>query len=48
MAGNQHRHLPAAVEIEDQLPDFNDALGVQAVGRFVQYQKIGITDEYRT
>ena len=42
VAGNQHGDLPFPVQLQDQLPHFHNALGVQAVDWFVQHKKIGV------
>ena len=42
MAGDEHRDLPFPVELQNELPDLNDPLGVQAVDGLVQYQKVRI------
>ena len=43
MAAEQHRSL--ALETLDQLADFNDLVGIQTAGRFVQNENFGITDQ---
>ena len=43
VAGDQHRDTVLPVELQDQLPYFDDALGVKAVDRLVQHQKIRIS-----
>ena len=43
VAGDQDADLPFPVQLQNQLPDLDDALGVKAVHRLVQHQKIRIT-----
>ena len=43
VAGDEHRDLPPPVELEDELAHLNDALGIEAVDRLVQHQKVGIS-----
>lgn len=40
VAGDQHRDAVLAVELQDQLPHLDDALGVKAVDRLIQHQKV--------
>ena len=42
MTGNQDGNSVFPVQLQNELPNFDDTLRIQAVCRFIQHQKIGI------
>jgi hypothetical protein len=45
VARHEHRHATLGGEVSDQLPDLDDAGRIEAVGRLVEHEEIGLVEQ---